>query len=338
MDNVNIESGEPNKSVREALMNYAAKMMNGLVQHDRFGPFLIPLNPNTNLKGAVHLNTPPPWCNENDIRTLISDLTPLEKQSLESFRKISRSDNKKFHLMIFASDAIVCKIIVLIRALHFCWAYYDPDTPQIQTVEAKPSELFNAHITPDIKLVFDAIVQFVLPCPIDLAGNKAIRLDNINKAMYLLLDFLAGWIPGKEVDDLRSTYAELIDRCSPALYEKILRCLDAVGTRFASEEPKWELERNKPTKKQKTQRRGRKGSGNKGPRTEKMAEQFSNLCHYMDNLGKNDRRSPRAKVFSFWQKNKERFERDAKMQGDNRGYPSAEHLYIAYHSKMSRRN
>lgn len=338
MDNVNKIKATEDFAPNEHLETYIC-----LSRHDHFGGFTIPLNlhnPNLPPERVESKDTCPPWLrNENDLRTFFADTTPLAETAKTHLDKWCAHDgDDTLNILIFASASSICKIITLVRALGSCWAYYDPDDP-IKTLERKPSQLFNTLATLDFKCVLYALFEIILVSPVDYKGIKKHYLALFNEAMYLLLDCLAGWIPGVEVDNLRNTYAKAyVDSDNKDLSHELLRCLDAVGTRFAREEPKWEMERNKPTKKQKTQRRGRKGSGNKGPRTEKMAEQFSNLCHYMDNLGKNDRRSPRAKVFSFWQKNKERFERDADAQGESRGYPSAQHLYTAYQSKMSRRN
>ncbi len=88
----------------------------------------------------------------------------------------------------------------------------------------------------------------------------------------------------------------------------------------------------------KGRRRGRRGSGLKGTRTERMAEQLAAFREWLRDNPVNERIAARtvgARANTYWRLHEKTFAKDAKRTGEKRGFSSPKTLAAAYRNRKA---
>ena len=157
--------------------------------------------------------------------------------------------------------------------------------------------------------------------------DATIALVSLDRQMIGRLAYVV--VPDFMYLEYRALYLELRQ---PGTAWRPSRRRDPTGTAVAGRPPYHSARRDASPHQTKRQR-GRRGSGLKGSRTERMVEQLVDFKAWLRDNPVNERNAARtvgARASAYWRLHEKTMARDAKRTGEKRGFSSAKTLASAY--------
>lgn len=301
---------------------------------DSFGGICVRFDTSTKKDGELHFSLAKKIIGQQTFDKLLE----LRQKCVNDEKKddYAQTPNEHLRLILICGTLIIHRLITLI----FCTAILIRNFKAGDTSTHRLSRLLNPTQDGTWGLLLQSMHLTLRYRTDELASHRDRHIDVITELFADFLNLIRDHLAhrGQEITNLHRAYDRFVDADDIEAVSPVLNALGELSYAFAEFETEWEHKQQtppaaQPAAKPKKQKRGRKGSGLKGTKTEIHAQQLQAFVNFIKTnpIEESDNsKTIGARAKAFWNKKKNFFEKHAKSQGEKRGYANYKSLADAY--------